>query len=109
MDKHIDKFIVCACNSTEHQIRFQLFGWKRDGRNCGSDVAVEVHLCPERSFWRRFWSGARYILGFASPNGHFDELVLNREKAQEIVAFLEEYIQSNDIEPKIEETYTPPS
>ena len=93
MSKYTDKFIVCACGSSEHLIRLQLFQWTNKYNEITDvDASIEIHLMPERSFFRRLWIGIKYILGFDQKHGHFDDLVLNRDKAKELIDFLQMYV-----------------
>lgn len=79
------KFFICQCNSTEHQLVFNYFPDER-----GGDVYVEVHLVPD-SFWKRIRNAIKYIFGHRSMYGDFDEFIFKKEdanKLQEVVDYL---------------------
>lgn len=76
--------IVCDCYSPDHQliIRYD----KED-----DEAYIHYHLV-NRSFWSRVKYGIKYIFGYKSRYGAFDEVVLGRqhaEKFKKLAEFLE--------------------
>jgi len=99
LNKNIDKFVVCTCGSTEHLIRLQLFQWmNKYGETTDVDVSFEIHLVSNYSFLSRLWIGLKYIFGFKQKNGHFEDVLLNRDKAKEIILFLQDYVNSGPVD-----------
>jgi outer membrane protein OmpA-like peptidoglycan-associated protein len=43
-----------------------------------SDVYIQVHLLPLR-WWERLWHGIKYIFGYRSRYGDFDEFLFKPE------------------------------
>ena len=79
------EFFICQCNNAEHQLIFSYF--KDD--NFG-DVYVTVHLVPD-SFWKRIKNAIKYIFGYKSKYGDFDEFIFKKEdasKLQNVVNYL---------------------
>ncbi len=59
---------ICSCNSFEHQCHF----WVDDETK---EVYMYVKLNSERNFFKRLWVGIKYICGYKSRFGEFDEMV----------------------------------
>jgi len=83
----IEKFIRCDCHSPEHQ--FILEYWPDDDPG---EMYLSIHLVTWKNILRRAWVAILYILGRRSRYGHWDEVIINREKAIEIGEFLDEFI-----------------
>ena len=62
--------LVCECNSSQHQLLFRYFEDDTDG-----EVYVETHLA-KKPFFERLIYGIKYILGYQSRFGAFDEVIL---------------------------------
>ena len=77
-----DELFICKCHNIEHQL---IFSYYED------DVFMSVHLLPERNIWKRFWIGIKYIFGYKSCYGDFDEFIFQPEdvhKLEKIVKHL---------------------
>jgi hypothetical protein len=79
--------VECACSSTEHQIQFEL----EDYDNY-PNLFLAVHLSQSRPWYLRLWSGIQYVLGHRSIYGNFDEIILEREAAQQIIDVCQAYL-----------------
>ena len=82
-NKSVNELFICQCHNTEHQLIFSYFP---DSDN----VFVSVHLIPN-GFLKRIWSAIKYIFGYRSRYGHFDEFVFNKadvNKLQKVVNHL---------------------
>lgn len=78
--------LICQCNSMEHQFSFV---WWEDEDLDGA-VYMEVHLTPF-SFLQRLKNGIKYIFGYRSMYGDFDDIILRKEdvhKIERVVEFL---------------------
>lgn len=76
------KLLVCQCGDISHQLIIQT---DDDG-----DVIVSINLTCF-SFWRRLIHGIKYIFGFKSQYGDFEEIILDKNNAadlQNVVDFL---------------------
>jgi hypothetical protein len=53
--------------------------------------SIDMLLNPFYGFWKRVWLGVRYIFGYRSRYGHFDEILISGSDASEIVAFFNKH------------------
>lgn len=82
----VNELFICQCHNTEHQLIFSYFPEDED-----KDVYVSIHLIPEYRFWKRIWRAIRYIFGYRSRYGHFDEFIFKKSDAkrlQKVVDYL---------------------
>ena len=81
------ELLICSCENTEHQI---VFSWFED--DDVANVYATIHL-RKKSFWTRFKYGIKYIFGYQSKYGAFDEFIFNPSdaiKLRKVVNFLKE-------------------
>ena len=74
--------IVCKCGLREHQ--FSML-YEDD---C---LAFVVHL-SSRGFFRRVWKAIKYVFGYRSKYGDWDEILVSRTEAERIRGFIGEYL-----------------
>lgn len=92
-NKITQNLFICDCKSTNHLMIFSYSeeeNWNR--------VFVHVHLNPEHGFLKRLWHGLKYLFGYRSKFGDFDEFIFNPEdtyKLQNIVTYLKKCKDSN--------------
>lgn len=79
-DTEQDLFL-CDCFSTEHQIIFSYSTNENDDWNM---VFMHVHLNKERGFFRRLFHAIKYIFGYRSKYGDFDEFIFKPEDANKL-------------------------
>lgn len=82
----MEELILCKCANTEHQMIFRTI----DG---DEDVYVTYHLLP-LPFWQRIKYGVKYIFGYKSRYGAFDELILNPDDAAKFAKVVK-YLRTN--------------
>jgi hypothetical protein len=88
--KHKKDILICDCHSTEHQI---VVYYSEDSLSDGTTIPscyLHVHL-NSQSFWKRLVYGVKYIFGYKSRFGAWDEMILNpddADKIQEIANYL---------------------
>jgi hypothetical protein len=87
--------LICECNSTDHQLVL-LYDHEDDNPMC----YVHIHL-TKKPFWERVKYGFKYIFGYQSRYGAFDEFIFNPEdadKLQKVVDYLkpEGYLLKNN-------------
>lgn len=83
-NKSINELFICQCYNPEHQLIFSYFPEDEN-------VYVSVHLIPEYRLWKRIWMAIKYIFGYRSCYGHFDEFIFKKsdaEKLQKVVDHL---------------------
>ena len=77
-------FIICSCHNVEHSI---IFHYDKEYKG----VYISIHL-KNLSFIERLKNGIKYIFGFKSKYGDFDEFMVNEndlDKFKKIVETLE--------------------
>jgi hypothetical protein len=80
---------VCECYSTEHQLVFYFDSDESLGLPV-NQVYVHVHL-NRKPLWKRLIHAFKYILGYRSRFGAFDEFIFNPKDAdrlQQVVNYL---------------------
>ena len=92
--KSENQYIVCSCGSPEHIIRLEKLEWIKDGEVIDQDLSISVHLSPENSIFKRIWIAIKYIFGHESKFGAFEEVLVDKTKAQQIIDFLNVVIQN---------------
>jgi hypothetical protein len=87
MEKEI---IICECNSTNHQYIFLYSEYEDRNGKVDKEVYIHTHL-NSYPFWSRIKIGIRYIFGYKSNYGDFDEFIINPDdvyKFEKVVEFL---------------------
>lgn len=82
-----DEIILCKCHNSEHQIIFKWF----DDEIIGGQVYVDILINPEYKWWKRIKEAIKYIFGYRSRYGMFDEFILDKKdvpKLEKIVEYL---------------------
>lgn len=85
------QIFICKCHNIEHQLVFSYF---KDE----PELYVTVHLNPEYSFWKRLKLAIKYIFGYRSMYGEFDEFIFNEDeidKLENIVKYLKNVFNSD--------------
>lgn len=85
-----DELFICECHNTEHQLIFSYFDDEDD------KVYVSVHLIPECRIWKRIINAIKYIFGYRSRYGHFDEFIFQKKDAHKLVK-IAKYLDKNII------------
>jgi hypothetical protein len=83
--------VICACNSTEHQMVVSYSEDEFDGVTYPT-IYLHTHL-TKRPFWQRVSYGLKYIFGYQCRYGAFDEFILNPDDVtgvEKIVKYLKE-------------------
>jgi hypothetical protein len=81
--KDSNHYFECHCHSPEHLLKFVL--WEDDPM-----LFAYVFLNPE-PFYKRIWLGIKYIFGYSSRYGYFDEFILNPKDADRFIEILNRY------------------
>lgn len=77
------ELIRCECSSMEHIV---IFSYDADYNH----IILSVHLSP-KPLWQRILWGIRYILGYRSVFGDFDEVLIGREEISRMYKLVEDY------------------
>jgi len=79
------KLFICSCFSPEHQV---IFTWD------GDDFYLTFHL-SEKRFLKRVFLGIKYIFGYKSKYGNFDEIIFKESDKQEIIDLIKKSQKSS--------------
>ena len=77
------QLFVCQCENTEHQLIFSYFSDDED-----RDLFVTIHLKPERNIFKRIKNAVKYIFGYRSRFGDFEEFLFKKEDANRLQAIV---------------------
>lgn len=92
------EYVECNCSCEYHTLRFT---WDPDPE-C-PEVYVSVFLNPYFGFFRRLWLAIKYIFGFKSKYGHFDETVLMHDQLKQIRGLCDRFLQTHIPQPSTPE------
>ena len=84
----MDKFeetevMICQCSSLEHQAKFYHF---KDDRF--DEFSILIHLHTHRNVFKRIWYSVKYIFGYTSRFGAWDEMMFSKEDRIRLRDFL---------------------
>jgi hypothetical protein len=95
------ELIICQCHSTDHQFIF-LYDEDVDKEGNVTDRTVYIHTHLRTfGFWTRLKYGIKYIFGYRSRYGEFDEFIIKPEdvsKFENVVKFMKGEHNQKDIE-----------
>lgn len=80
--KDLEEMFICSCGSLEHQIFF--WYWPEE-----KNIYLEVHLITHDNFFKRLWAGLKYVFGYKSRFGEWDEFILDYIGQEKLLIFLE--------------------
>lgn len=72
------KYLECACYSPDHTMRFHI---EDDA------IYLTVHLTHD-TLSGRLKKGIKYILGYTSRYGHFDEFIIRKDQQTKLIEIL---------------------
>lgn len=84
MDREL---VVCSCGNTEHQIIFTTFPDE-------DFVSATIHL-TKLSFLQRLKLGIKYIFGYQSRYGAFDEIILDKSHISSLEKVINKLKETN--------------
>lgn len=76
------KYIECTCSSTQHVIVF----WY----DSSDIISLEIQLNPSGGFFTRLIRAIKYLFGFKCKYGHWEEVLIQKKQAQEIIQILDQ-------------------
>lgn len=89
-----EEILHCACHSLDH---IALIQYDKEDLNC----YLSVHL-TKLPFFKRLWHGIKYIFGFASSYGDFDEFIWDIETVDRLLSILNQF-KTDCIKNEVEE------
>ena len=82
--------LICDCGTLEHQVIMEYW----DDEPFAVDISVS--MIDNKSFWRRFWTGIKYILGYRGKNDwYYSSTVAGPTDVQRIQDFLKQFQDDN--------------
>lgn len=82
------EYMSCECMSPEHTLRFT-FILDEDPRH--SQVITEVYLNNYRRWYQRLWVAIKYVFGYQSKYGAWDNCIMKRPDVVKLRGLLEEF------------------
>jgi len=83
-------YIECDCESSDHILRISSlkddYYW----------LYVDVHL-RKRPWWERIWIAIRYIFGYQSKYGAFDEFLWTKEQTQRFINTCQSWLDQSKV------------
>ena len=73
---------LCECSSCEHQL---IARWDKTDK----EVYISILLSNCYGFWKRLWEAIKYIFGYKCRYGHFDEVILRKEDANNLQSIVD--------------------
>jgi len=87
-----EKFIRCDCGAAEHQAILSYFP---DEEHDFQVLYLQIHLTSWGNIFPRLWHAIRYVFGYHCCYGHWDEIIINKEKAAEIRDFIARFLEAS--------------
>jgi hypothetical protein len=76
------KLMVCDCNSSEHTVIVKYFKDDKYG-----EVFLDIHLTV-KPLWQRIVHAVKYVFGYTSKFGAFDELILTKGHIKDLESII---------------------
>ena len=90
--KKSELFVLCDCGNAEHQA---ILTARVEDDPAWSDVSLECHLTTWKNPLRRIWVAIKYVFGYRSRYGEWDDLLLSPGEARRVGDFLIKF--ANDV------------
>ena len=84
MDQNI--IFICECHSYDHQC---IFFYDKENK----ELYLTIHLISHESFLHRVWTALKYIFGFRSRFGAWDEFIFKQEDEEKLLKYLRSNIR----------------
>ena len=82
-------WVECECHSPEHL--FKISFDPDDG-----ELYMTVHLSNWYPWYKRVWTAVKYAFGYKCKYGNFDELLVDREKREELFQIVKKFKEYHD-------------
>ena len=90
MDKFEEtEIMLCECSSMEHQAKFY---YEKSENSSYEMFGIIIHLYCGRGFFRRLKYGIKYIFGFKSRYGAWDDFLMSKYDRKKLYEFLKDKI-----------------
>ena len=79
------EIMICDCNSINHQAKF----YYAKGENY--DIFnVLIHLTTYKNVFKRIWYALKYVCGYTSNYGAWDEFIISQDNKVKLYEFLKD-------------------
>ena len=89
----IKEYVECDCSCSEHTLRFT---WDEEP-DWRAEIYLDVFLNQYNGFFKRIWLAFKYIFGFKSRYGHFDEAILSQGNVTELRDLCNRFVEAHPI------------
>lgn len=79
-------YIECACYHPEHSVVMKYL--RDDDYPNHKEIYIQTYLC-KHNLWNRILYAIKYIFGYQSEQGAFQEVIISESKMKEIKDFIE--------------------
>lgn len=74
---------LCQCYSTDHSFTYHY-------NEEDNEIYVHVHLSNYRNIFKRIWVAIKYIFGYKSRYGDFEEFILNPDDRDRLIGVIKQ-------------------
>jgi hypothetical protein len=75
------ELFICQCESLDHLVSiYHDEPW--------NTLYMSVHIKPETNKWKRIWCAIKYVFGYRSRHGDFDDFILKSEDVERLKVIL---------------------
>ena len=83
------EYFECDCGDFDHTLRVSYF------KDEPTEMYVEIHL-RQQPFFKRLWKAIKYVCGFRSRYGDFDEFMWSYETADKYRDFIGNFLAAHE-------------
>lgn len=76
----------CECHSSDHTI---LVDYDHEQR----ELYLAIHLSQSKNFWGRLVHAVKYVFGYTSRYGAWDEVILRQQDCAQLVTLLQKRVE----------------
>ena len=86
--------VLCDCSWPEHQTIFTING---DPDPKWAYISIETHLTTYKNLFQRIWVAVKYVFGYRSQYGEWDDVSINHQEAKRIRDFMDKFLTENKL------------
>lgn len=91
--KKVEKTFTCECGLPEHQFSFSYYP---EDLEEDPFMYLQVHMVPEPRLLHRIWYAIKYVFGFRTKYGEYDEVLIGEEEAVNLLGLTAEFLHGLD-------------
>jgi len=81
MDEIETQIFICRCHSFSHQA---IFWYDEEDKN----LYVNIHLITHRNIFKRIWVAIKYVFGYTSKYGEWDDFIFKDRDLKTLKEYL---------------------